>query len=179
MVILLNILIALYGSAYSDITDNATDEYMALFSQKCIQFVRAPDENVFIAPFNLIEIFFLIIPFEWWMPHHMYQKLNDWVMAAIYSPLLVVAAWFETRAAKDVRRNRRRGEEDDDTVEEWDQLAGELDLEGEGWTKKISMARSIVEEDPAIVSLRELKSEMGELKELLQQLMSEKNGSGS
>jgi len=42
-------LIALYNSAYQDITDNATDEYMALFSQKTIQFVRAPDENVFIA----------------------------------------------------------------------------------------------------------------------------------
>ena len=49
MVILLNILIALYNSAYSDITDNAVDEYMALFAQKTIQFVRAPDENVFIA----------------------------------------------------------------------------------------------------------------------------------
>lgn len=49
MVILLNILIALYNSAYEDITDNAVDEYMALFAQKTIQFVRAPDENVFIA----------------------------------------------------------------------------------------------------------------------------------
>ena len=68
MVILLNILIALYNSAYEDITDNALDEYMALFAQKTMQYVRAPDENVFIAPFNLIEIFCLIIPFEWWMP---------------------------------------------------------------------------------------------------------------
>lgn len=49
MVILLNILIALYNSAYEDVTDNAVDEYMALFAQKTIQFVRAPDENVFIA----------------------------------------------------------------------------------------------------------------------------------
>lgn len=46
---LLNILIALYNSAYEDITDNAIDEYMALFSLKTMQFVRAPDENVFIA----------------------------------------------------------------------------------------------------------------------------------
>lgn len=49
MVVLLNILIALYNSAYEDVTDNAVDEYMALFSQKTMQFVRAPDENVFIA----------------------------------------------------------------------------------------------------------------------------------
>ena len=67
MVILLNILIALYNSAYEDITENAIDEYMAMFAQKTLQFVRAPDENVFIAPFNLIELVFLILPFEWWM----------------------------------------------------------------------------------------------------------------
>jgi hypothetical protein len=32
MVILLNVLIALYSSAYSEITENATDEYLALVS---------------------------------------------------------------------------------------------------------------------------------------------------
>jgi hypothetical protein len=46
--VLLNILIALYNSAYEDISSNATDEYMAIFAQKTMQFVRAPDENVFI-----------------------------------------------------------------------------------------------------------------------------------
>ncbi len=44
----MNILIALYNSAYEDISGNATDEYMAIFAQKTMQFVRAPDENVFI-----------------------------------------------------------------------------------------------------------------------------------
>jgi hypothetical protein len=46
--VLLNILIALYNSAYEDISGNANDEYMAIFAQKTMQFVRAPDENVFI-----------------------------------------------------------------------------------------------------------------------------------
>jgi hypothetical protein len=41
-------LIALYNSAYDDISGNAIDEYMGLFAQKTMQFVRAPDENVFI-----------------------------------------------------------------------------------------------------------------------------------
>jgi hypothetical protein len=41
-------LIALYNSAYEAISGNATDEYMATFAQKTMQFVRAPDENVFI-----------------------------------------------------------------------------------------------------------------------------------
>lgn len=45
---LLNILIALYNSAYEDITGNATNEYLALFAYRTLQFVRAPDENVFI-----------------------------------------------------------------------------------------------------------------------------------
>lgn len=55
--VLLNILIALYNSAYEDISGNATDEYMAIFAQKTMQFVRAPDENVFIPrefPSNLL-----------------------------------------------------------------------------------------------------------------------------
>lgn len=178
MVVLLNILIALYNSAYEDITDNAVDEYMALFSQKTMQFVRAPDENVFIAPLNLVEVFFLIIPFEWWMPRRAYARLNDYVMAFLYSPLLFVAAWFETRSAKMVRSNRKRGEEDDDTVEEWEQMAGEVDFEGEGWDKKVAAAKSNVEEDQATRAVLELRTEVRELKELLLQLVKEK-GSGN
>jgi len=177
MVILLNILIALYNSAYEDITDNAIDEYMALFSQKTMQFVRAPDENVFIAPFNLIEMFLLILPFEWWLPRRQYQKLNDYVMAVIYSPLLLVAAYFETRTAKSVKSNRSRGEEDDDTIEEWEQMAGEVDFEREGWAKKVESAKSNVEEDPALVELRQVRSELKDLKEMMGKLVQKQNGS--
>lgn len=53
--VLLNILIALYNSAYEDISGNATDEYMAIFAQKTMQFVRAPDENVFIPRESLLR----------------------------------------------------------------------------------------------------------------------------
>ncbi|KAM3088811.1 Calcium channel yvc1 [Clarireedia jacksonii] len=171
MVVLLNILIALYNSAYEDITDNAIDEYMALFSQKTMQFVRAPDENVFIAPLNLIEIFCLILPFEWWMPRQQYAKLNDYVMAAIYSPLLVIAAWFEQRSAKRVTSNRRRGEEDDNTTEEWEQLIGQVDFEGEGWDKKVEKVKPNVECDQATIEVRKLRKEVEELKGLILQLV--------
>ncbi|KAI4146314.1 MAG: hypothetical protein L6R39_003492 [Caloplaca ligustica] len=136
MVVLLNILIALYNSAYEDITDNAIDEYMALFSQKTLQFVRAPDENVFIAPFNLIEIFFLILPFEWWMSTARYERLNNFVMGVIYSPLLLITAFLETRQARRVKHNRRRGQEDEDTVQEWEQMNEEMNFEADGWAKK-------------------------------------------
>ncbi|KAI1383759.1 uncharacterized protein F4822DRAFT_49896 [Hypoxylon trugodes] len=170
MVILLNVLIALYNSAYEDIYDNADDEFLALFSQKTMQFVRAPDENVFIAPFNLIEIFLLIIPFEWWMPKNQYERLNDIVMGVIYSPLLFCSALFEVRTAKEIRRNRRRGEDDDDTEEEWEQMASEVDFEGEGWAKKVADSKANVEEDPAVLEIQKLRDEVDQLKTLLENL---------
>ncbi|KAI1851507.1 hypothetical protein JX265_012411 [Neoarthrinium moseri] len=180
MIILLNILIALYNSAYEDIYENSDDEFLALFSQKTMQFVRAPDENVFIAPFNLVEIFLLVLPFEWWMPKHAYERLNDIVMGTIYSPLLLAAAFFEVHTARDIRRNRSRGEDDDDTVEEWEQMVDQVDFEGEGWTKKVAESKSNVEEEPAVLEVRKLRTEVNELKDLLQQLSKalEKTGAG-
>lgn len=91
---------------------------MALFAQKTMQFVRAPDENVFIAPFNLIEIVFLVIPFEWWMPTARYERLNNYVMGVLYSPLLLMTAVLETKDAVKVQGNRGRGEDDEDTMQE-------------------------------------------------------------
>jgi hypothetical protein len=179
MVVLLNILIALYNSAYEDITDNAIDEYMALFSQKTMQFVRAPDENVFIAPLNLIEIFCLIIPLEWWMPRNMYAKLNDYVMAVIYSPLLIVAAYFETRSAKAVKSNRRRGEEDDDTMEEWEQMAGTVDFEQEGWAKTVQRVTPDIADDSATLEVKALKAEIKDLKEILMRFIEGRQGNGT
>lgn len=178
MVILLNILIALYNSAYEDITDNAIDEYMALFSQKTMQFVRAPDENVFIAPFNLIEMLFLIIPFEWWMDDARYNRLNDYVMGFLYSPLLVVTAILETRQAHHVRYNRRRGEEDDDIQQEWEQVLHECDFEADGWDKKVQATKPNVEFDTAVLEIRKLQEEVTGLKELLLE-MREKGGWGA
>ncbi|KAK0555455.1 Calcium channel yvc1 [Tilletia horrida] len=128
-VILLNILIALYGESYSNVTENSTDEYMALFAQKTIQFTRAPDENVFVAPFNLIELFCLVLPFEWWLPKRRYEQLNDVVMGIIYSPLLLVTAFLERNEARRVISNRRRGEEDEDRLDEWEAMAEELGME--------------------------------------------------
>jgi hypothetical protein len=169
-VILLNVLIALYNSAYEDIYDNANDEFLALFSQKTMQFVRAPDENVFIPPFNLIEVFFLAIPLEWWMSKKRYERLNDIVMGIIYSPLLLAAAYFEMRTARDIRTNRSRGDEDDDTVEEWEQMAGEVDFEADGWNKQVESAKPNVEEEAAVLEVRKLQSEVEELKEMIKQL---------
>lgn len=176
MVILLNVLIALYNSAYADITENATDEYMALFAHKTMQFVRAPDENVFIAPFNLFEIFFLIIPFEWWMERHRYERLNNYVMGIIYSPLLAVTAFIEAREAKTIRLNRKRGEDDDDTTEEWEELQGEVDMEREGWDKKVDLTKPNVEVSVAVVEVRELQKQVKELKNMVKEMSAQPGG---
>ncbi|RKF62230.1 Calcium channel YVC1 [Erysiphe neolycopersici] len=170
-VVLLNILIALFNSAYQDVTDNATDEYLALFSHKTMQFVRAPDENVFIAPLNLVEIFVLILPFEWWLPRRIYARLNDIVMTILYLPLLLVAAWFETRSAHKVTANRSRGEDDDDTPEEWEQVVGESNFSADGWDKKVLSIKPNIEEDQSTVEVAKLRNEVEELRDLLKLLV--------
>jgi hypothetical protein len=135
-----------------------------------MQFVRAPDENVFIPPFNLIEIFFLAGPLEWWMDKKTYERLNDLVMGTIYAPLLIVAAYLEKRTAEDIRSNRSRGEEDDDSVEEWEQMAGEVDFQADGWDKKVESVKSNVEEEPAVLEVRKLQGEISRLQQLVERL---------
>ena len=142
---------------------------MALFAQKTMQFVRAPDENVFIAPFNLIEIFFLIIPFEWWLPTTRYERLNNYVMGVIYSPLLLLTAFMETRDAHKIKYNRRKGEDDEDEVQEWEQNGcGELDFEADGWAKKVEVSKPNVETDAAVLEIRALQREVESLKKLVE-----------
>jgi hypothetical protein len=134
-----------------------------------MQFVRAPDENVYIAPFNLIEIV-ISATLEWWMSKHIYELINDYVMGVIYSPLLFVSAYFETRAAHRIRHNRLRGDEDDDVVEEWEQLEDELDMEAEGWTKTCDSVKPNMEDDPAVLEVRKLRAEFEELKTVLKEM---------
>lgn len=131
-----------------------------------MQFVRAPDENVFIAPLNLVEIV-LVILFEWWMPKKTYEALNDVVMGVIYSPLLFFAAFFETRKAGEISSNRSRGEEDDDVEEEWEQMAAQVEFESESWAKICNEAKPNVEEEPALVEVKRLRQEMEDLKSML------------
>ncbi|KAL2794477.1 hypothetical protein BJX66DRAFT_303538 [Aspergillus keveii] len=171
LTILLNILIALYNSAYEAISGNATDEYMAMFAQKTMQFVRAPDENVFIPPFNLVEILFLILPFEWWLSSERYAWLNDIVMAIIYSPLLLVIGFLEVREARRIRCNRRRGEEDDDDVEEWEHIAEQVDFElDDTWKQSVRETSPNVHVDQCSVEVAKLREQVQSLTEVVRQL---------
>ena len=107
------------------------------------------------------------------MPRCRYQRLNDYVMGVIYSPLLLITAFLETRQAHKVRHNRRRGEDDDDTVEEWEQLSGMCDFEAEGWTKKVELTKPDVETNAAILEVRKLAAEIKELKGLIESMKRE------
>ncbi|KAL2855290.1 hypothetical protein BJY01DRAFT_204386 [Aspergillus pseudoustus] len=171
LTILLNILIALYNSAYEAISGNATDEYMAMFAQKTMQFVRAPDENVFIPPFNLVEILFLILPFEWWLSTEKYARLNDIVMGIIYSPLLLVIGFLEVREAGRIRSNRRRGEEDDDAVEEWEHIAEQVDFElDDTWKQSVRETSPNVHVDQCSHEVAQLREQVHALSEMIRQL---------
>lgn len=167
MVILLNILIALYNSSYEAVSSNADDEYMALFSNKCLQFVRAPDENVFIAPFNLVELFALVLPFEWWLPRAQYDTLNNIVMAVLYGPLLLVTAALEQRDARTIAWNRRRGEADDDTVETWEVMDWSPDKSnGEGdkkWCNLVARTSPDPAKNATLDEVQALRKEISHL----------------
>jgi hypothetical protein len=91
-------------------------------------------------------------------------------MATLYSPLLLVAAYFETRTATEVRANRLRGEEDDDTIEEWEQMADEVDFEADGWNKHVCAAKSNLDVEPAVVEVRKLREEVEQLKAMIESL---------
>jgi hypothetical protein len=151
---------------------------MALFASKTMQFVRAPDENVFIPPFNLVEVFLLVLPLEWWLPSRTYARLNDYVMFALYSPLLVFTAALERRTAFEVESARARGDEDDDSVEEWEQMtvSGEMeDFEADGWAKTVERTRPNIATDAAVLEVKELREQV----RTLQQLVEDRLGRGT
>ncbi|GAA5971515.1 hypothetical protein JCM3765_001224, partial [Sporobolomyces pararoseus] len=82
IVILLNVLIALFGSAYQECVDESEPTFLAFFAGKTLSSIRAPDTYVYPAPFNLIEIF--ILPLEWVLSRENYAKLNRWLMSFLF-----------------------------------------------------------------------------------------------
>ncbi len=95
-VILLNILIAFFGTAYSDVVDSADEVYAAFFCQKVVAMVRAPDQFVYLPPFNLLEAF-VIAPLEWVVSHETYARINHTVQSVLFSVPLMWIAFYESR----------------------------------------------------------------------------------
>ncbi|GAA5930927.1 uncharacterized protein JCM15063_002498 [Sporobolomyces koalae] len=98
IVILLNVLIALFGSAYQECVDESEPTFLAFFAGKTISSIRAPDTYVYPAPFNLVELF--ILPLEWVLSRKTYAKLNRWIMGVLFCIPLCVIALFESRFDK-------------------------------------------------------------------------------
>ncbi|SNX85313.1 related to YVC1 - vacuolar cation channel [Melanopsichium pennsylvanicum] len=116
-VILLNILIAFFGTAYSDVVDSADEVYAAFFCQKVVAMVRAPDQFVYLPPFNLLEAF-IIAPLEWVLSHDAYAKLNHSVQSVLFALPLMCIAFYESRSARNggsIRLPLLESDEDDPT----------------------------------------------------------------
>lgn len=131
-VILMNILIALYSTAYAAIVENANDEYFALVAQKTLRYIRAPDENLYVPPFNLVEFF--VIPFGFILSKNAFRYLNHYVMLVLYSPLLAYITMDELSNARRIQYNRFKGLPDDanELDTEWDLTDGYDDLSTAG-----------------------------------------------
>ncbi|PCH40875.1 calcium activated cation channel [Wolfiporia cocos MD-104 SS10] len=102
-VILLNVLISLFSSAYNDVVEDAAAEYLTYFAGKMGGMIRAPDEYVYPAPFNIIEIL-LIAPFEFIVSEETYATINHYVMLTIFFIPLSLIALYE--AELEPSRNR-------------------------------------------------------------------------
>lgn len=120
-VILLNILIALFSQAYSDVIANANNEYLYQYSTRVLKYIRAPDEKIFLPPFNIIEVFLLDVPLFWWMDRKLFNNICNKILVVLYFPLLFFISNYESKLAKRVVYNRSLRLSDDANEEnrEW------------------------------------------------------------
>ena len=75
-----------------------------------------------------------------------------------------------------MKHNRRAGQEDDDVVEEWEQMMGEVDLEEGGWAKRCEDTKPNVETEAAVLEIRELRREVAELSKRIEDGKGEVDG---
>ncbi|KAJ7068566.1 calcium activated cation channel [Mycena amicta] len=136
--ILLNILISLFSSAYSDVVDDAEAQYLAFFASKTIGMVRAPDSFVYPAPFNLIEVF-IVSPFEllpWFsLNKRNYAGLNRLVMGLVFLIPLTTIAFYEavfTDTSKHVWMKRWLTANDEGAEDQPENRDPEMDEQGDG-----------------------------------------------
>lgn len=99
-IVLLNVLISLFSSAYSDVVDDAEAQYLAFFASKTVGMIRAPDSYVYPAPFNLLEVVF-VAPFEILpglrLNDKHYAQLNRYIMGTVFFIPLTIIALYESR----------------------------------------------------------------------------------
>lgn len=97
-------------------------------------------------------------------------------MGIIYSPLLLITASLEAREARRIRWNRRRGEDDDDDVQEWEHVAHEVDYDlDDAWRVSVAETAPNVETDPCSLEVGKLKEQVAELSGLVKSLAEKGN----
>lgn len=178
-VILLNVLISLFSSAYDDVVEDAAAEYLAYFADKCIGMVRAPDEFLYPAPLNLVEIF-LIAPLEYIVGTQFYAKINRVVMSILFFIPLAVIALFEAELdpsknkwVKDFLSHPDQGLEDNpesqDPVVDGEDASKGLVISKVKFKELISVFPDTTQSSEAVIlrEVGELKAQIEELKKLL------------
>ncbi|THG98320.1 hypothetical protein EW026_g3838 [Hermanssonia centrifuga] len=175
VVILLNILISLFSSAYDDVVEDAAAEYLAYFADKMIGMIRAPDEFIYPAPFNLIE-FVLIAPLEYVVSKKAYARINKCVMLVVFFIPLVLISIYEAELdpAKNVWVKEWLSHPDqglDDTPEYRDPVVDGPDAE-RGFKISVTSYDDLVKVFPDTTHSSEtvLLREIGDLKAQIQEL---------
>jgi len=117
-IILLNILISLFSSAYTEVTDAAEEEFLTFFAGKTVAMIRAPDNYVYPAPFNLIEL--VIAPLEYIVSAKTYARINRAIMTLLFFIPIVIVTLFESyldvttnKFMRDIFEAAQEGEEED------------------------------------------------------------------
>lgn len=152
---LMNILIALFSQAYSEVVEFANNYYLHQYASRVLRYIRAPDSKIFFPPMNLIEIFAIDMPLQWWMNKKTFENLKTSVMKVLYLIPLFLIADYESKTAMRVAYNRQHRFMDDANEENrgWDltdgYIAGE-DCEDhlQNIREGMSLQRAAEEEDP-------------------------------
>ncbi|KDQ64365.1 hypothetical protein JAAARDRAFT_144983 [Jaapia argillacea MUCL 33604] len=182
--ILLNVLISLFSSAYQDVVDDAEAEYLAFFAGKTVGMIRAPDQYLFPAPFNIIEIF-LVAPFEYVLSYQAYGTYNRVMMRVVFFiPLGIIALYESSTAAggKGWIKEWFGGDEgeDEDTPENRNPQVDEeegLVISKVPFEELIKVFPNTMQSSEATI-LKELAEVKAQLDELMKKLEQPSNGVG-
>ncbi|RDX53892.1 calcium activated cation channel [Lentinus brumalis] len=185
-VILLNVLISLFSSAYDDVVEDASAEYLTYFAGKVIGMIRAPDEFIYPPPFNIIEIF-LVAPFEFFVSEKTYRKINRTVMRVVFFIPLCTILVYESHL--DPARNHwvkdwfSSPDDGGTDAPHWQdpEVSGDdadrgLQISKVPFDELVAMFPDTTHSTEAVVmkELKGLKAEIAELKQLIRDMAADK-----
>lgn len=112
--ILINILIAIFSTSYSNIVENSNAEFLALNLEKTLRFIRMPDDTVYIPPLNLVEI--MLLPISFYIKkaykkdaNKTLKRFHNAILKVLFAPALFLIAIGECQDAKRAFYNKLKG----------------------------------------------------------------------